>query len=774
MGINIYRNTHETFPFSRHLQEGRPRSHAGLGIGGLDFPLFDNDSRDEFEDRMDDDDENEEEEEEEEGAEHSFDYYQDVSIEIECIYIVKYGCNLETFKSFLFLQAICGDEFEFGNDPTIVTGHNPIDKETIWHWDTFLQRSSYLEQTIIFGPDFGTSVQDPLLSNQGSTPGIVPDRIANGSRRLHASRYVHPLITHAPIQRTQGENRPRWLQGLQSRPFLSWRNNYTLSRSLSQAMRSRRLGSTAACSNTPAGVTERFADAISGVVSGSPGVLQGSAGRDSGTRALYQRPHQQGNQNDLISNILSRPPLARGIQYRAISPAITRPRQRQRREENSQEPDASRGQETNEGSDADPAVHVDSSAQPFEANAEDSVGNSAPDNDNGQRRADDDLEPIDPEFLAALPPDLQQEVIENHERERQARNIARATEMATRNDDTQIADIIAMMPENLQAEALFTIQGDERNQDQEYDNGETGTGATGSLQEGRIVPLVFGEEVSNANTNRFPVIRVSNRMDSMQHLLDWARRDRDQTSNRDESNLAEEGPAELTEGEVTDRQSDADPLLDSSQIIQLLRLVRLPKWEGKMHLGRTIKNLTESSFLATVIFKQIFGLLRLPLSLEEYKLDELKNTLASLKFSNPEILVGIHEMSIDTRGAKLVLHSLGLEPVDESGSTSIEGVLSLAVVRRLLELLRTTFDRERRGQSVIMEVEVSPIYDTLKEAGIVTTDVMVTTGSNSIGGLEILLSFPLRHEILKSPLRGMALEVRNIVAFCIMCVMYIN
>ena len=59
---------------------------------------------------------------------------------------------------------------------------------------------------------------------------------------------------------------------------------------------------------------------------------------------------------------------------------------------------------------------------------------------------DEGLEPIDPEFLAALPPDLQREVLENREREVRARQMVRADMRRVETEMPYLRES-ALMPE---------------------------------------------------------------------------------------------------------------------------------------------------------------------------------------------------------------------------------------------------------------------------------------------------------------------------------------
>jgi hypothetical protein len=70
--------------------------------------------------------------------------------------------------------------------------------------------------------------------------------------------------------------------------------------------------------------------------------------------------------------------------------------------------------------------------QPPASSAEAAAGPSGdqPPPPQPEQQGDEDMEGIDPDFLAALPPELQEEVLEQHRREQQRRRAAAACEAA--------------------------------------------------------------------------------------------------------------------------------------------------------------------------------------------------------------------------------------------------------------------------------------------------------------------------------------------------------
>lgn len=114
---------------------------------------------------------------------------------------------------------------------------------------------------------------------------------------------------------------------------------------------------------------------------------------------------------------------------RATSPTFARPRQRQRTDEDQER----LGVEAQDPGDdvitvdraSGPNDHADALAVTSDPAPAPEPVNAAPRAAGASADLSQELEPIDPEFLAALPPDLQREVIENREREVRARRIAR-------------------------------------------------------------------------------------------------------------------------------------------------------------------------------------------------------------------------------------------------------------------------------------------------------------------------------------------------------------
>lgn len=474
--------------------------------------------------------------------------------------------------------------------------------------------------------------------------------------------------------------------------------------------------------------------------------------------------------------------------FRANSPPILRPRQRQRTDADSM------------------GDQFDESGDHAILNHDNEVNTISGAPEQGQEvlvddpNADDgDIEPIDPEFLAALPPDLQREVLENHERERRARRISRAASAIRRgNRDMEhsgdyISEILSQMPIELQTEAIMGL-------DNLLDPGELDVNEPGRNPEEhddaddvpQLQPAVV-REVSPGNALEILRGRPSGSQGAafgtgtrelLGQLGDWTvnaegRRRRSAGRIRRVDTLGMDFSEDsfaaseripfafgMERGRLGDRtdsridvQSDSEPLLSDDQVPHLLRLLRFSRWEGRLHLNRAIRHLTESKQTAREIFRQVFGLLRCPLSSLEMEPSALAATLLQLKHPMPSLLTSMHEYIVQNRGSSIVVNSLGLEPPEDEGENS-QGILSISVVRRLLELLRHCFNLIKRGVDNVLDIEAPCLYDHYKLMGIISEEIMDTESKIiAVPALDVLLSLPLRHDISRSNLRGVSLEI---------------
>lgn len=467
--------------------------------------------------------------------------------------------------------------------------------------------------------------------------------------------------------------------------------------------------------------------------------------------------------------------------FRTSSPPLLRPRQRQRTDMEARDADVDQPEE----------LHPSGSTPIDTGVPQDQVRENL---SGGPDIEDGDIEPIDPEFLAALPPDLQREVLENHERERRARRISRVASTIRRanrgpeNSQNYISEIVAQIPEDLQAEAIMGL-------DALFDPGDfghdEGTGDEYNITRDRT-PAIRQESPSR---NFYEALRARpsgsqgaafgmGTRELLGQLGDWTvnadgRRPRSAGRIRRFDNYAIDysedslsaleripfsasyGRSRLGERSESrlDVQSDSKPLLSDDQVPQLLRLLRLSKWDGRIHLNRAIRHLTESKQTAKAIFQQIFGLLRCPLSLLEIQQSMLHTTLSHLNHPMPSLLTDLHGYIVQIHGSSIVTNNLGLEPPEDEGDDP-QGVLSIAVVRRLLELLRHCFSLVRRGVDTVLDIEAPCLYKLYKSMGVLSQEIM-DTGDKfaSVPSLDVLLSLPLRHDISKSNLRGISLEL---------------
>jgi len=504
---------------------------------------------------------------------------------------------------------------------------------------------------------------------------------------------------------------------------------------------------------------------------------------------------------------------------RATSPTFARPRQRQRIDpdrlgEGGRNPVDNVITVDRASRQIDPAATLATTTEPAPETVTEAT-NAAP--RAGEVSADlgEELEPIDPEFLAALPPDLQREVLENRERELRARRIAR--------DDRR--RIESIMPLYMGEERIPLLSSEDAPVGARAEmyvepagSGGAPSGVAGSSAMPALVTGHAGEgprhieqraETPSEPPVRDPLPPAGQHFPSFRSIPDVD----DLTRNSREGDilpsqrdlyrelqiLREDGygfgpqlprlfdtrrmtdavrqeigrrwrgdPRDLrilqSFREPSDRpvdvQSDRKPLLQENQIPQLIKLLRFSRWEGRLHLNRAIRHLTESKATGFQVFEQLFALLRCPLSSCESNYDSLSVTLARLNHPMPSLLTDLHGYVVATHGACTVVRTLGLEP-QEDELDSDGGIIATPVVRRLLELLRHCFNLVKRGVDVILTLEkVGPLYSVYRGLMLLESDPIPSTVENcGIPALDVLLSLPLRHGVSKGNLRGASLEL---------------
>lgn len=641
-------------------------------------------------------------------------------------------------------------------DDSIVSNHNYANTLAARFW---IQEQDGERNNLQFNQDplFGTA----FISSRLLLPAFRPSRFSD--TEIPASDYHHSILTRPISGMVRESGRHSELPSLlsnessPSRYFGRWIPAHRYEQRGNSIFRSQ-----PGLNRLPeqnAQIVEHFATMIDDPASAEQ---QDNSARDRRRDRLYRSLNTLGD--PITSEMLN------FDHDRANSPPLVRPRQRQRTA-------AELGDGLSTRRPTDDAI-----AAPTGSEAPLSNANGVDLNDDS-----DDIEPIDPEFLAALPPDLQGEVIENHERERRARRISRAAASARErhrsstnesNGEDYVAEMISHIPEDLQAEALAGMENptnpNNLNQDQIADEEDTGNQIEVALRE--LIDNTYSvgarpRDLRVRNTRNMLLESISNPMGSRE----WGRLIRPAAQHRASQMYSrfmapnidrisfdlefERGRQSARFDKRIDVQSDSEPLLQDNQIPQLLSLLKFGRWEGKLHLNRAIRNLTESKQTAQAIFRQIFCLLRCPLSNLETDTENLKATLADLKHPMPSLLTDIHQYIVDTHGASIVLKSLGLEECDDETGIPQSGILSTAVTRRLLELLRHCFMLVERGVNNVLDMEVSSLYDLYKSMGIIHVDIMDTTHRSSVPALDVLLSLPLRHDISKSSLRNTSLDL---------------
>ena len=460
-------------------------------------------------------------------------------------------------------------------------------------------------------------------------------------------------------------------------------------------------------------------------------------------------------------------------QIRSASPPFFRPRQRQRRDDDDRADQGTRLREILASLRHDNLGETRANehgqfvpGQPQGDNGAQGTTEDAPNHRDNDSQEEDDLEPIDPEFLAALPPDIQQEVLENHEQERQSRRRARAA--ANRQggaSDALISELLSNIPEDLQDEALLSIDAafGERNESPADNNDDNNNNNVNNN-----VP--FGGEVLPRTPINLPYANsdFEEDVESDEDLFNGNRRIRLENERRRgpthfmgrdaagvERMLFELTSARPRLTDTGDLLKETKPILDADQIPHLLRLLSIPKWEGRVHLNRTMRNLSESRELAKSIFGQIFCLLRCPISTSEQRFDLLHDEIVKSKYPSPDTLMLLNEQVIETAGSKTAIESFGFESISDEVN---DGVLDASVVRRLLELLRNIF--VPGNMSVILELDVQSVYSTFHLRKLEPSSSLQEKDS-TIQALMVLITLPLREEIARAPsTRGVALEVR--------------
>jgi hypothetical protein len=415
---------------------------------------------------------------------------------------------------------------------------------------------------------------------------------------------------------------------------------------------------------------------------------------------------------------------------------------------------------------------------------------------NIEEEGEDELEPIDPEFLAALPPELQREVLESREIEMQERRLARESE-------TLLADF---MSNDVAQDTPLEWAEEDHSREVEQNDGNPVEGQDRGNSSDRRVGQRFGDFAPRPQIVSRPISVVADldrvlreegilagersllsdleelrddvddgagvgsrlaRLFESRQLAGLNRRSqfghhsrtREARGTRDMSSVTA-NPFRDNNDRQADTQSDRKPLLQENQIPHLIKLLKFSRWEGRLHLNRVMRHLTESKVTSNQVFEQIFALLRCPLSKVESDSAELRGTLEQLKHPMPSLLTKMHDYVVATHGSSTVVHALGLQSGDEEGSEDNEN-LATPVVRRLLELLRHCFNLVKRGVDVILSLdEVRPLYCIYRRLEIIKSGPAPLGSSESrIPALDVLLSLPLRHGISKGNLRSASLEL---------------
>ena len=719
----------------------------------------------------------------------------------------------------------------FGDD-RLVAGHALANTSvpSFWMQESDGERATHLRDA---DPLFGTAFISPRLL---STHLGLFRRNRNTDSRVPASSHSHPLVTRSygngstggsryPIVSTMDDaiGASRWPMPTMQIPF-----PFSMA-PLSVGFRAHHFGDPRSSgTRLPDRVIEQFASALDDSISGRAP----DANRRRDRPDLFNGEWVNGSELE-----------------RAMSPTAARPRQRQRTERGMIEgprrmrletdlfPLGGGSTGTNRAGDG---LTPDGVAEPLPSHA---MGDGAhPTGSDAVPRDDspeaEDLEPIDPEFLAALPPDLQREVLENREREVRARRMAR-------EGRRRIETIMPFYMDDEEELMHESSSEDGFTEDEEADrvgietaaagvpnSGANGAGAdtAGDGAHTNAAVATTPATTGNAPTSRQPDTGINlttrNRREGLPPRVPVSTAPSTQgftlaglmedASNPDQFPSAQDwgvltglpedgGPGPMSafetfrmmrslsrlraagsgndaDGHITpqdimnlaagrhtyrehsdrllDVQSDRKPLLQENQIPHLIKLLRFSRWEGRLHLNRAIRHLTESKATAAQVFEQLFSLLRCPLSPVEADSSSLLETLTKLNHPMPALLTDMHGHVVAPYGASTVVQALGLEPQDDESGDD-KGVIATSIVRRLLELLRHCFNLVKRGVDVILTLEeVGPLYSLYEGLNLISSEPVPSVQNlGRISALDVLLSLPLRHGISKGNLRGGSLEL---------------
>eukprot|EP00890_Picochlorum_soloecismus_P001249 jgi/Picsp_1/2124/NSC_05589-R1_ubiquitin-protein ligase 1 len=629
-------------------------------------------------------------------------------------------------------------------------------------------------------PEFGTAFLSPRhlpVSHSRQDPLIRPARAALPQSSIN-HRLVNPLSAHGsrindarPLGHTHhwlSHRYPRYGQWT----ILSGRRD-----PLSSRHRPRLWNISTSMVDEPLqpAIADSFAGAVEDAVSSRLGLRRDTIFTQPQSRIEADRELLDQVNLTFNSGFNSGNDVLNFEQARAASPPFFRPRQRQRRDNDDQADQGTRLREIlaslrQENLREARSGELHGNFSVGQQQAGDGVqgttvtAHNQGDNDSQEQ---DDLEPIDPEFLAALPPDIQQEVLENHEQERQSRRRARAAANRPGGaSDALISELLSNIPEDLQDEALLSIDaafGERTVPPANNGNNNHNTTNDGVAFEGEVLPRTpinlpyahsdFEEEIEsdedlfNGNLHG--------------RLVNERRRRPTQFMGREAVGvermlfeLTSSRPRLRETGNLLRAHDDIKPILDADQIPHLLRLLSIPKWEGRALLNRTMRNLCESRELAKSIFCQILCLLRCPISTSEQSFDLLRDEIVKSKYPSPDTLMFLNQQVVETSGSKIAVKSFGFESTNDETN---DGVLDASVVRRLLELLRNII--VPRTINVILELDVKSVYETFHLSKMDSSTCIKEKGT-AIQALMVLITVPLREEIARTPAtRGLALEV---------------
>lgn len=664
--------------------------------------------------------------------------------------------------------------FVFEDDERLSSEHQLLCNRLPVFWSQEDSLSGTGSPSLERDPEFGTAFLSPRhlpVSHSRQDPLITPARAALPQSSINHC-LVNPLSSHGS---RSNDARPlghthHWLSHRYPRygqwTILSGRRDPLSSRHRPRLLN---VSTSIADEQLQPAIADSFAGAVEDAVSSRLGLRRNPTFTQSQSRTEADRELFDQVNLPFSSALNSGNDVVNFEQARAVSPPFFRPRQRQRRDDNDQADQGTRLREIlaslrheNLGEARTGELH-DMVGQQGDDGMQGTTGN-APDQRNNGSQEIDDLDPIDPEFLAALPPDIQQEVLENHEQERQSRRRARAAANRTGGvSDALISELLSNIPEDLQDEALLSIDAafGERTEVPAHNNNNSAANDNVAF-EGEVLPRTpinlpyahsdFEDEIESDedffNGNRHgPLVNERRRRRPSQFM------GREATGvERMLFELTSGRPRLRETGNVLKIHEDIKPILDAEQIPHLLRLLCIPKWEGRVHLNRTMRNLSESRELAKSIFCQILCLLRCPISTSELNFDILHDEIVKSKYPSPETLMVLNQQVVETAGSKIVVKSFGFESTN--GETN-DSVLDASVVRRLLELLRNAF--VPGTMDVILELDVEPVHSTFHLSKMESS--MEERGT-TIQALMVLITLPLRDEIARTPAtRGLALEV---------------